>query len=146
MNSIQKKSVVLGALALMATSLFADPAKKVDLTLSGDTLTVTAWHKVKNVQKHYIDEISITIGDSLVLTEKYTEQTDKEKMVKSFVLPHDLLSSGTIYAETVCNKYGSKTGMLKLKQFYMNCFLVVYANIFILLNEDISIKKSKKET
>ena len=106
------KKVILCSLAV-ATMVMSDPAKKVELSLSNDTLTVTVDHPTRNVKKHYISEVDIAIGDSTITEKSYKEQTNKEQLIDIFVLPQDLLVDGAkISAETTCNKYGTKIGTL----------------------------------
>ena len=110
---MKRKKIIFVSIAVLFTlsTLVADPAQSVSLELSNDTLTVTALHRVRKVTKHYISDIDIIISDSLISHNEYTEQTDADKMVQQFVLPSDLLIDGTaIYAETVCNKYGTTVG------------------------------------
>lgn len=105
--------IIALTVAVLVQVSFAHPAKDVELALSGDTLTVTAEHSVRNETTHYIDEITVSVGDSLIISRKYDKQTSKKVMVDTFVIPEDLLVDGaTVYAETVCNKFGTKVGKL----------------------------------
>ena len=104
-------STILVSLFFVA-SLFADPPKKVLLNLSNDTLTVTAIHKVSNIKKHFINKITITADDSVIISKDYSEQTDKKQMVQKFILPKEFLTSEKIFVKATCNKYGSKTEKL----------------------------------
>lgn len=105
--------VVLGGLFCL---LQAHPAKKVVLTLTADTLEVTVFHKVKDPKTHYISQVEVSVGDSLIEHRDYSEQTSNETLVDRFILPKQLLMpNSTIYAETLCNKYGTKNAKLKIE-------------------------------
>jgi hypothetical protein len=104
---------LLCMLGLSFSLVSADPAKKLTLSLSGDTLSLIAQHKVKDPATHFIQTVSITLGDSLVAKKDYSRQTDGLQMVERFVLPAKLLAAHpTIYVQTVCNKYGEKSARL----------------------------------
>jgi hypothetical protein len=108
--SLRTIATLLCTLSLCTGLVHADPAKKISLSLAGDTLTLVAQHKVKDPATHFIQSVAITLGDSLVINQKYTRQTDALQMVERFVLPAKLLAPHpTIYVRTVCNKFGEKT-------------------------------------
>lgn len=112
---MKKTGIIALTTAILVQVSLAHPAKEVELSLNDDTLTVTADHAVRNASKHYIKEITISIGDSLILAKNYSEQTSKESLIDTFLLPKDLLIEGeTIYVETVCNKFGTKVGQLTI--------------------------------
>ena len=106
------KRIIL--LPLIAVSgLMAHPAKKVTLSLNNDTLKVVAQHPVKDPKKHYISEIDITVGDSIVSKNKYEGQTNKDAAIETFILPKDLLVDGAVITvKTDCSKFGAKKGTL----------------------------------
>lgn len=111
-----KKIVFLTTLLILtvsSTALKADPAKKVNLTYQDGKLKIEALHKVKNVNKHYIDKITVKVNGKEVKSMTLDKQSSAASQVVETDLP-DLKKGDQIEVTTRCNEFGSKKGNLKL--------------------------------
>lgn len=112
------KKVLLSllVLALVQISTFAHPPSKVKLEFNNDTktLNIEAYHNTKDVSKHYIDEIVVSVnGEEFKLITKKS-QTDKDKQVAEVKIPN--AKAGNIIEVTAkCNKFGSKSAKLTIE-------------------------------
>lgn len=87
----------------------ADPPKKILLSYTAEThtLKIEAVHTVKNVQKHYIDLITIYVNGKEVKTIKPQAQTDKEEELLEVVVPQ-IVSGCEVTVKAQCNEFGTK--------------------------------------
>lgn len=110
-----KKYVVLIAfLSFAIVSMKADPAKKVNLSFSNGVLSIQAIHPVKDVTKHYIDQIIVVVDNKEVKTVKLDKQSSKEAAVVDLKIP-EIKSGSTVEVTARCNEFGKKTGKMKVK-------------------------------
>ena len=109
-----KALLVLLTLLTATTFVAAHPASEVDLRMAGDTLIVTAMHKVKNPAKHYIDDITIAINGEELLEKEYVSQTSKTAQSVSIVISKPLSAGDKITVITECNKFGEKAAELTI--------------------------------
>ncbi|MBP8781305.1 MAG: hypothetical protein KBH03_01555 [Paludibacteraceae bacterium] len=109
-----KKLFFLTTMAI-STVFFAkaDPAKKVNLTYQNGKLKIEAIHKVKDPQKHYIDQIVINIDgkDVKTVTLKFQNSKDAELLE----IPIDLKKGTKVKATTRCNEFGIKKGEITIE-------------------------------
>ena len=61
-------------LLLLVQFAMADPATSIDLSFSGNSLSVTVVHPTGNVSDHFIQKLEISVGDSLLVSETFSEQ------------------------------------------------------------------------
>ena len=111
-----KKLLVLLTLLTATTFVAAHPASDVVLRLEGDTLIVTAIHKVRNPEKHYIDDIKVAINGEELLDKEYVSQTSKEAQSVSIVISKPLSVGDKILVITECNKFGEKSAELTVEE------------------------------
>ncbi len=92
----------------------ADPPKKILLnyTAGTHTLKIEAVHPVKNVQKHYIDLISIYVNGKEVKTIKPQTQSDKEAEILEVVVPQ-IVNGCEVTVKAQCNEFGTKKATQK---------------------------------
>jgi len=109
-----KKVILLIAILFVTSNLWAHSPKKLELIYAKGTkeLSIKAAHKVKDVKKHYISYVLITLNGEEIKKVEYTEQTSK----KSFTvkIPLDAKVGDIIEVTAKCNKLGRKTGTLKI--------------------------------
>ena len=84
-----------------------------DLTYRDGKLKIEALHKVKNVNKHYIDKITVKVNGKEVKSMTLDKQSSAASQVVETDLP-DLKKGDQIEVTTRCNEFGSKKGNLKL--------------------------------
>lgn len=110
-----KKYFLFFALTLfVSVSLHADPAKKVNLKYNNRTLTVQVVHPVKDVANHFIEQIIVNVNGKDVKTLKFDKQSSKENAALELKIP-EIKSGSDVKVTTRCNKFGKKTGKLKIK-------------------------------
>ncbi len=87
----------------------ADPPKKILLNYTAETHTIKieAVHPVKNVQKHYIDLVSIYVNGKEVKTVKPVSQTSKESEILEVVVPQ-IVAGCEVTVKAQCNEFGTK--------------------------------------
>jgi desulfoferrodoxin (superoxide reductase-like protein) len=111
---MKKLSIVLILLFFVATSLKADPPKKIVITPGEDgKWIVVAQHPVKDVSSHYIDLITITVNKQEVKTIKFQKQSDANAQTVEVVLPQAIKGS-MVKVKARCNEFGSKTATIKI--------------------------------
>ncbi len=109
-----KKLLFLSAIAI--STLFyakADPAKKVNLTYQDGKLKIEVIHKVKDPQKHYIDQIIINIDGKDVKTITQNHQNSKDSELLE--IPIDLKKGNKVKVITRCNEFGIKKGEMSIE-------------------------------
>lgn len=114
-----KVSLLVTVILLAMTFLLSTPAsahrpKSVDLKYEPgtQTLSITIIHSVKNPDKHYIEEISISVNGKKVSEHEYKNQADK----KSFTVEYNVAAKDgdTIKVKASCSYIGSKSAKLIL--------------------------------
>ncbi len=112
------KRILFTILTLLIFSLgaMAHGPKKVNLSFdkANNTLTADIIHKVKNVEKHYISEITIYVNGEKVMSKTYEKQLDKAHELAEFNLA-DLKSGDIIKLSAKCNKFGKKSAELTIE-------------------------------
>jgi len=81
--------------------------------LSGE-LAVTISHQVDNPATHYVKEVTIRQGTTVLSVMSYTSQPDRSPFTYSFNLPQLKGSVGEIIVDAQCNQFGSRSGTLIL--------------------------------
>jgi hypothetical protein len=109
------KKTILFSLLMTFIPLFikADPAKKVTLSYNDGKLKIVAYHPVRNVKKHYIDKITITVDSKEVKVIKPTEQSNLQDETIEIVVP-EIKTGSTVEVKTHCNEFGNKSAKLKM--------------------------------
>ena len=81
--------------------------------LSGE-LAVTIIHQVENPGTHYVKQVTVRQGTTVLSDSSYTSQPDRSSFTYSFSLPQLKGSIGEITVDVKCNQFGSRSGILML--------------------------------
>jgi hypothetical protein len=81
--------------------------------LSGE-LAVTIVHQVENPGIHYVKQVTVRQGITVLADSSYTSQPDGSSFTYNFSLPQAKGSLGEISVEVKCNQFGSRSGLLML--------------------------------
>ncbi|NOR86251.1 MAG: hypothetical protein GQ527_01440 [Bacteroidales bacterium] len=111
------KRILLTILTIFIFSIgaMAHGPKKIQLTFNKENHTLSAdiIHKVKNIEKHYISNITIYVNGEEVLSKDYEKQLDKGHELVKFDM--EQLKDGDIVKLTAkCNKFGKKSAELTI--------------------------------
>jgi len=111
-----KRLIFLFAFFLIGMMVFATAPKKVELKLNKNTgvLEVTVIHKVKDVEKHYIDEIIVEVNGEQVAVKNPEKQTDVQQETIEFVV-ENLKPGDEIKVSAKCNQFGKKSAKLTVE-------------------------------
>ena len=90
----------------------ADAAMSYDRT-TGD-LIVTIAHQVDDPATHYVKQVTVTQGDTVLVDKSYTSQPDRSSATYRYNLPQLAGSSGEIRVNVQCSQFGSRSGTLTL--------------------------------
>lgn len=103
---------VFVAFAIIAVK--ADPAKKVNLSFQNGKLKVEAIHKVKDVKKHFIDQIVIKVDGKEVKTISLKSQSSTDAEIIEVPVP-EIKKGSKVEVTTRCNEFGLKSGKLTVE-------------------------------
>lgn len=105
---MKKSLLTLVAIICLPFLTIAHAPKKIEANYNSETgiLSLTIPHKVKDVETHYIDAITLTINEEEIV-KTYNKQSSKESHIVDIQL--EKYSPGTIISISAsCNKLGSK--------------------------------------
>jgi len=109
-----RKMVILASVILLTVFCAkADPPKKVNLTYKDGKLKVEAVHKVSDSQKHYIDQVVISVDGVDVKTITPSSQGSANSQVEEVAL--DLKKGSKVKVTARCSKLGTKVGKLTVE-------------------------------
>jgi len=96
--------------------LMAHPPKKVNLKYDKETkiLSICLPHAVKDINKHYIDKITISVNGEEFKVLEYKAQTSEASHKVEIKLP-DLKKGDKVKVEAKCNKMGKKSSTIVIK-------------------------------
>jgi len=77
-------------------------------------LAVTITHQVENPGTHYVKQVTVRQGTTILADSSYTSQPDGSSFTYNFSLPQLKGSVGEISVEVKCNQFGSRSGILML--------------------------------
>jgi len=77
-------------------------------------LAVTITHQVDNPTMHYVKQVSIRQGTTVLTDTSYTSQPDRSSFTYNFNLPQLKGGIGEITVDAQCNQFGSRSGTLML--------------------------------
>lgn len=113
-----KKQIIFSTLAVLvfSFSVMAHAPKKIKLSFDKATNTLTAdiFHKVKDVDEHYISDIIIYINGEEVKTSTYEKQSEKQNETVEITL-ENVKEGDEIKLKAKCNKFGSKSSKIKVE-------------------------------
>lgn len=113
---MKTKIGIIAFLCILPFYLFADPAKKVNVTYNPETkiLKIEAVHPVANVSGHFIDVIKILVDGKEVKVIKPSKQSSLKAEVVEVEI--GVLKKGSkVEVKTHCNQFGDKSGKLTVK-------------------------------
>jgi hypothetical protein len=104
--------------ALAALSGYAMAHSPADVTVvydenSGD-LTVAITHLVDDPTTHYVKQVTVMQGATVLIDKSYTSQPDKSSFTYHYSLPQLKGGIGEIKVNAVCNMIGSRSGTLMM--------------------------------
>lgn len=77
-------------------------------------LAVTITHQVENPATHYVKQVTVRQGTTVLTDTSYTSQPDRSSFTYNFSLPQLKGSTGEITVDVRCNQFGSRSGTLML--------------------------------
>jgi len=108
--------VALVSLAVLSGGVLAHPPADVVMTYdqnSGD-LIVTITHQVDDPTTHYVKQVTVKQGDTVLVDKSYTSQPDRSSFTYRYNLPQLKGSSSEIRVDVQCSQFGSRSGTLTI--------------------------------
>ena len=108
--------LALVSLAVLSGGALAHPPADAVMTYdqnSGD-LIVTITHQVDDPTTHYVKQVTVKQGDTVLIDKSYTSQPDRSSFTYRYNLPQLKGSSGEIRMDAQCVQFGSRSGTLTL--------------------------------
>jgi hypothetical protein len=115
-TGVRRLVIFLVALAALSGYALAHTPAGADVSYdenSGD-LTVAITHQVDDPATHYVKQVTVMLGTTVLIDKSYTSQPDKSSFTYRYSLPQLKGSTGEIKVNTVCNLIGSRSGTLRL--------------------------------
>jgi hypothetical protein len=111
-----KKTIAILGFVLMGSALVASPPKKVNLTYNktAKELTIQAIHKTKDVNKHYIKTLKISVNGTereVVVLKNQSSLTEALYVYKMATVK----TGDVVKVVAVCNKPGSKSAEITVE-------------------------------
>jgi hypothetical protein len=104
--------MIMTAILVAPSSAFAHAPKEVKLGMDADMkqLSVTLTHKSPLPSWHYIKTVQITKNGTVISTQEYKNQPDKETF--EYIYPVAAVAGDAIEVTATCNVTGSKSAKL----------------------------------
>jgi hypothetical protein len=115
-TGVRRLAIFLIALASLSGYVLAHTPAGVDVSYdenSGD-LSVAITHQVEDPATHYVKQVTVMQGTTVLIDKSYTSQPDKSSFTYHYSLPQLKGSTGEIKVNAVCNLIGSRSGTLML--------------------------------
>ena len=120
MISSQKASLIrIVALTLISLTALcgyalAHPPADAALTYDDQTgdLVVAITHQVDNPATHYVKQVTVRLGNAVLINKSYTSQPDASSFTYRYNLPQLKGSSGEVTVDVQCSLFGSRSGTL----------------------------------
>lgn len=108
--------LALVSLAVLSGGALAHPPSDTTMTYDQNTgdLIVTIPHPVDDPTTHYVKQVTVKQGDTVLIDKSYTSQPDRSSFTYRYNLPQLKASSGEIRMDAQCNQFGSRSGTLTL--------------------------------
>jgi hypothetical protein len=109
--------LALVSLIVLSNGALAHPPSDAAVTYDQDTgdLIVTITHQVDDPTTHYVKQVTVKQGDTVLIDKTYTSQPDRSSFTYRYNLPQLKGSRGEILAEAQCSQFGSRSGTLMLR-------------------------------
>lgn len=107
-------SFTLVCLGAMCGGVQAHPPSDIVVTYDQDTgdLGVTIMHQVDNPATHYIKQVTVRMGDTVLADQTYSSQPDRSSFTYYYNLPQLKGRNAEIRVDVQCSVFGSRTGTL----------------------------------
>jgi hypothetical protein len=115
-TGVRRLAIFLIALATLSGYAMAHSPSDVTVSYdenSGD-LTVAIAHLVDDPTTHYVKQVTVMQGATVLIDKSYTSQPDKSSFTYHYSLPELKGGVGEIKVNAVCNMIGSRSGTLML--------------------------------
>jgi len=111
-----RKLVLVFSLLLFVMSAIAHPPKKITLKFDFKTqeLDANITHEVKDMNEHFIENITVTVNGNEVLSTDYKKQKDLKADVYRLKL-ENIKVGDLIELTASCNKWGKKSKSLTIE-------------------------------
>jgi len=108
--------MALVSLAVLSGGALAHPPADATMTYDQNTgdLVVTITHQVDDPTTHYVKQVTVKQGDTVLIDKSYTSQPDRSSFTYRYNLPQLKGSSGEIRMDAQCVQFGSRSGTLAL--------------------------------
>ena len=108
--------LALVSLAVLSGGALAHPPADAAMTYDQNTgdLIVTITHQVDDPTTHYVKQVTVKQGDTVLIDKSYTSQPDRSSFSYRYNLPQLKASSGEIRVDAQCVQFGSRSGTLTL--------------------------------
>ena len=110
------KKTVFILMVLMSAIVFAHSPSSVNLKYnkSDNILKIEAEHSVRNVNNHYIDEITIHVNDKEKDVITFEKQSESKKETYNYNIGK-LKEGDKIKVDVSCSRFGSRTSEIIVK-------------------------------
>jgi len=116
--SLLVRAFVIALLSLVVLSGGALAHPPADAVMSYDRnsgdLIVTISHPVDDPATHYVKQVTVTQGDTVLVDTSYTSQPDRSSVTYRYNLPQLKGTGGVINVDAQCSLFGSRSGTLTL--------------------------------
>ncbi len=111
-----KKLYILVMILFLPVLLKSHPASEVKLKFNQESqvLEVAALHDSKNIQKHFIDKVTVYLNGNEIITQVLFAQENREKQVLKYRIT-DAQAGDVIQVEVKCNVYGKQKNEYKIE-------------------------------
>jgi hypothetical protein len=101
-------------LAALCGGALAHPPADAAVTYDENTgdLVVAITHPVDDPSTHYVKQVIVRQGDTILVNKSYTSQPDRSSFTYRYNLPQLKGSSAEIRVDVLCILFGSRTGTL----------------------------------
>ena len=109
------KLVTILLLVFLPIALLAHPPKKVNVKYEKESklLIISIPHSVKDVTKHYIKSITISVNGNEIKVLEYKSQSSETSHNVEIELP-ELKNGDKVKVKAKCNKMGAKKTIIKI--------------------------------
>ncbi|MCU0631116.1 MAG: hypothetical protein MUF37_08200, partial [Methanoregulaceae archaeon] len=112
------RRLVIFIIVLTALSGYAIAHPPADVAVSYDQsssdLIVIITHQVDDPSTHYVKQVTVRQGTTVLADQSYTSQPDKSASTYRYNLPQLKGTGGEVRVEVECNILGSRSGTLTL--------------------------------
>lgn len=107
---------VFGALLASAGTVSAHPPAYIEAAYDLKTKTVEVFvsHNSKDITKHYIDDVFVSVNGVKKITQESSTQTDDKGQKVVYIIP-ELKSGDKITVKADCSKFGELSKDIKIK-------------------------------